>query len=81
MPLVPFLIYGGTIMDDYEKWEQGLRAKSADELEALVHGYGDAITQLLARKDEIEKQLNYLYDQVPAIRRMYILKAREENAK
>lgn len=68
-------------MDDYEKWKQGLRAKSVDELATLVYGYGDAITQLLMDKHEIEKQLNDLYDQVPAIRRMYVIKAREENAK
>lgn len=68
-------------MDDYEKWEQELRAKSVDELATLVYGYGDAISQLLIHKHEIEKQLNDLYDQVPAIRRMYVLKVRENNAK
>lgn len=68
-------------MDDYEKWEQELRAKSADELETLVHGYGDAIKYLHDRKREIEDQLDMLRNQVPTVRHMYVLKVREENAK
>lgn len=68
-------------MDDYEKWQQELRAKSADELETLVHGYGDAISQLITKKYAIEKQLDMLRDQSSTVRRMYVLKVREENAK
>lgn len=68
-------------MDDYEKWEQRLRAKSADELETLIHGYDDAIEDLSNKKHRIEDQLYMLSNQVPTVRRIYNLKMREENAK
>lgn len=68
-------------MDDYEKWTQELRAKSADELEVIFTDYTNAINLLLKKKQTIEKQLDMLYCLEPTIRRVYFEKAREENAK
>ncbi len=68
-------------MDDYEKWQQTLHSKSVDELETLIASYGDAISQLITKKYAIEEQLDTLYNQASAVRRMYVLKVREENAK
>lgn len=68
-------------MDDYEKWQQGLRSKSTGDLETLIRGYDDAINDLSNRKHMIEDQLYMLRNQVPTVRRIYNLKMREENAK
>lgn len=68
-------------MDDYKKWEQDLHSKSIDELETLIHGYDDSISQLMTTKQEIEDQLYMLRNQAPTVRRIYNLKVREENAK
>lgn len=69
------------LMDDYEKWEQDLHSKSIDELENLIAGYDDSISQLMTKKQEIEDQLYMLRNQAPTVRRIYNLKVREENAK
>lgn len=68
-------------MDDYEKWQQDLQTKSPQELETLIQGYGDTISQLQADKQTIEYQLYMLQDQLPTVRHIYNQKVREENAK
>lgn len=68
-------------MDDYEKWEQDLHFKSIDELETLIRGYDDTISQLQADKQTIEDQLYMLRNQAPVVRRIYNLRVKEENAK
>lgn len=68
-------------MDDYEKWKQNLHSKSIDELETLIHGYDDTISQLQADKQTIEDQLYLLRNQAPVVRRIYNLRVKEENAK
>lgn len=68
-------------MDDYEKWQWDLQTKSVNELETLIHGYGDTISQLQADKHTIEDQLYMLRNQLPTVRRIYNQKVREENAK
>lgn len=68
-------------MDDYEKWEQDLHSKSIDELETLIRGYDDTISQLQADKQTIEDQLYMLRNQAPVVRRIYNLRVKEENAK
>lgn len=68
-------------MDDYEKWEQDLHSKSIDELETLIRGYDDTISQLQADKQTIEDQLYMLRNQAPVVRRIYNLMVMEENAK
>lgn len=68
-------------MDDYEKWQQDLQTKSPKELETLIQGYGDTISQLQADKHTIEDQLYMLRNQLPTVRHIYNQKVREENAK
>lgn len=68
-------------MDDYTQWKQELRSKSVDELETLITGYGNAISQLTTKKYAIEEQLDTLRNQAPVVRRIYNLRVREENAK
>lgn len=67
-------------MDDYTQWKQELRSKSVDELETLIAGYGNAISQLTAKKYAIEEQLDTLHSQASTVRRMYVLKVKEANA-
>lgn len=68
-------------MDEYKEWQQDLKTKSVNELETLIQGYNDTISQLQATKQSIEGQLYMLQDQLPTVRRIYNLKMREANAK
>lgn len=68
-------------MDEYEEWQQDLKTKSVNELEALIQAYNDTISQLQATKQSIEGQLYLLHYQLPKVRRIYNLRVREENAK
>lgn len=68
-------------MDEYKEWQQDLQTKSVSELETLIQGYNDTISQLQATKQSIEGQLYTLQDQLPTVRHIYNLKMREENAK
>lgn len=65
-------------MDEYKEWQQDLQTKSVNELETLIQGYNDTISQLQATKQSIEDQLYMLRNQVPIVRRIYNLKIREE---
>ena len=68
-------------MDDYQKWEQDLHSKSIDELGTLINAYGDLISQLTTKKQEIDDLLYMLRNQAPVVRRIYNLRVKEENAK
>lgn len=68
-------------MDEYKEWQQDLQTKSVNELETLIQGYNDTISQLQATKQSIEGQLYMLQDQLPTVRHIYNLKMRDENAK
>lgn len=68
-------------MDDYTQWEQDLHSKSIDELGALITKYGNLISKLTTKKQELDDLLYMLHNQAPVVRRIYNLRVREENAK